>query len=202
MIDNFKDPKYSFLLNSYPVDVEKAPTAEHAFQIRKLDYAEFKDGEYAVLYNKMLNSSVREVRQIARNLDLDSALWDDDREDIMEEILTLKFKDPVLKQKLLATGTQELVAGGSKFWGVVDGVGANVLGKLLMGVRKKIQEEICSGLLEAKRDFLVNCGWCRQTDGDSIFGECWVPSDNQDQYYDITSAVMVQERMLGLHNNV
>ena len=68
--------------------------------------------------------------------------WDSVKVNVMEEIVRNKFaNNPDLKEKLLATGTQELVEGntwGDKFWGKVDGVGKNHLGKILMKVRDEL----------------------------------------------------------------
>ena len=53
-----------------------------------------------------------------------------------------KFKDPVLRKKLLATGDEHLEEGNywhDTYWGVCDGVGKNRLGELLMTVRKEVQ---------------------------------------------------------------
>ena len=57
----------------------------------------------------------------------------------MLELLHLKFRHPVLKDQLLATGDVELIEGndwGDEFWGVCCGKGSNNLGKLLMLVRR------------------------------------------------------------------
>lgn len=72
--------------------------------------------------------------------------WNDIRVNIMYEVLKLKFSNPELKAKLLATGNEELIEGNywnDKFWGVSlkDYEGDNNLGKLLMRIRKEIREE-------------------------------------------------------------
>lgn len=66
---------------------------------------------------------------------------DDLRIPLMRELVHLKFtQHPVLRQKLLDTGSRELVEGntwGDTFWGVdeVRG-GQNVLGQILMNQRE------------------------------------------------------------------
>ena len=58
----------------------------------------------------------------------------------MEELLRNKFSDPVLKQRLLATGNRELIEGNhwhDNFWDSCTcdrcrNNGQNLLGKLLM----------------------------------------------------------------------
>jgi hypothetical protein len=59
----------------------------------------------------------------------------------MTEIIRLKFQNPGLKAKLLATGNQELIEGntwGDCYWGVCEGNGQNHLGKILMQVREEL----------------------------------------------------------------
>ena len=62
--------------------------------------------------------------------------------DIMLQILRTKFSDPELKKRLLATKPFELVEGntwGDRFWGQVNGVGQNWLGKCLMRLRSELE---------------------------------------------------------------
>jgi len=58
-------------------------------------------------------------------------------------MLRLKFtKHESLKEKLLATGDEELVEGNDwndRVWGKVDGVGENHLGRLLMKIRAELR---------------------------------------------------------------
>lgn len=62
----------------------------------------------------------------------------------MEMFVEEKFKEPELRQWLLATGDAKLVEGnqhGDRFWGVYNDVGENHLGRILMKVRGRIQQE-------------------------------------------------------------
>lgn len=68
--------------------------------------------------------------------------WDSIKDGIMLLVLRAKFSDPELREKLLATGDQELIETnwwGDTYWGVCNGVGKNKLGKLLMQVREEIR---------------------------------------------------------------
>jgi ribA/ribD-fused uncharacterized protein len=62
---------------------------------------------------------------------------------VMAALLVRKFADPVLRAKLLATGTAKLIEGNwwhDTFWGVDlrTGEGQNMLGRLLMTLRTKL----------------------------------------------------------------
>lgn len=128
---------YYFLSNMYPevlyINGEMYPSAEHAFQASKsLD----KD----VRLGMSVCRSAKEAKQAGRriNLRLD---WEDVKVDVMYNILKAKFADPELAQKLRDTGDEELIEEnnwGDTFWGVYKGKGVNMLGQLLMKVRKEI----------------------------------------------------------------
>ena len=69
--------------------------------------------------------------------------WEDRKLNIMEKALIQKFQIPKLREKLLATGNEELVEGNfwnDTYWGVCKEEGENHLGKLLMNIRKKIRD--------------------------------------------------------------
>lgn len=62
----------------------------------------------------------------------------------MLQIVRNKFTDPDLRQKLLDTGNARLIEGntwGDMTWGMVNGKGQNLLGKILEKVRLEIEEE-------------------------------------------------------------
>lgn len=138
MITEFQGD-YRFLSNFWPVDIEyegvRYPSTEHAFQAAKsLETEERK--KIARL------SSPDQAKKAGRKLVCRSD-WESVRIQVMLEVLRLKFKDPDLREKLLATGNQPLVEGnwwGDVFWGVCRGQGQNHLGKLLMRVRQEISE--------------------------------------------------------------
>ena len=68
--------------------------------------------------------------------------WEVVKRDIMHDLVWQKFsKNPELKEKLLATGDQELIETnkwGDVYWGVCNGKGQNHLGKILMKVRREL----------------------------------------------------------------
>lgn len=71
--------------------------------------------------------------------------WEDVKFDVMYDIVKAKFtQNEDLKRKLLDTEGYYLEEGnnwGDKIWGVVNGVGENHLGKILMRVRNELKME-------------------------------------------------------------
>ena len=145
MIDFF-DGEYAFLSNFYNASCifegKLYPTVEHAFQAAKsLDHAE-RDWIAAA-------GSPGLAKRLGRRINLRPD-WEKVKFDVMEECLRSKFADPVLKQKLLATGDEELVEGNywhDNTWGncscekCKDIVGRNMLGNILMKLRTEFMEE-------------------------------------------------------------
>lgn len=132
-ITSFSGP-HRFLSNFYlsPIVYEgtKYATVEHAFQAAKTVSAVQKD----VIAR---SSSPGEAKKKGRQVTLRSD-WEDVKVSIMEALLRLKFEHPELRERLFATGDRELIEGntwGDREWGVCQGVGKNLLGKLLMKVR-------------------------------------------------------------------
>lgn len=143
MICEFEN-KYAFLSNFYASpfthDGIMYPTNEHFFQAMKtLDIDERK--KIAAAETPGL------AKRMGRNVQLRSD-WEKIKVDIMMLGLRLKFKDPELAAKLIATGDEELVEGNwwcDQFWGScncskhIRTPGRNVLGMLLMELRKELQ---------------------------------------------------------------
>ena len=145
MIDFF-DGEYAFLSNFYNASCifegKLYPTVEHAFQAAKsLDHAEREWIAAA--------GSPGLAKRLGRRINLRPD-WEKVKFNVMEECLRSKFADPVLKQKLLATGDEELVEGN--YWHdntygncscekCKDIVGRNMLGNILMKLRTEFMEE-------------------------------------------------------------
>lgn len=70
--------------------------------------------------------------------------WDSMKDEWMLTLLVIKFRDPVLKRKLLNTDGTELIFETNMrdtYWGRYKGVGENRLGQLLMKVRDMLKIE-------------------------------------------------------------
>ena len=145
MIIEFED-EYAFLSNFYPSpfthDGITYPTNEHFFQAMKtLDIAERK----AIAAAETPGKAKRMGRQVKLRPD-----WEKVKLYYMELGLKLKFKDPELAKKLIETGDEELIEGNwwhDNTWGSCHcalcsrTVGRNLLGMLLMELRKELQYE-------------------------------------------------------------
>ena len=83
-----------------------------------------------------------QAKRLGRNIKVVD-YWDSAKVTIMRNLVVEKFKNPKMAEMLLATGDEEIVEGntwGDKFWGQVNHVGQNHLGKILMEVRKQLKE--------------------------------------------------------------
>jgi ribA/ribD-fused uncharacterized protein len=138
MIDKFED-EYRFLSNFWKCTIEYEgityPSTEHAYQAQKtLD----PETRIKIAQAKTEAQAKRMGKTIKVRED-----WNDIKLKVMEDLLRIKFKIPELRQLLIDTGTQELVEGNwwkDYYWGVCNGKGKNYLGKLLMKLRKEIQD--------------------------------------------------------------
>ncbi len=136
-ITRFRD-EYDFLSNFYVVDIEYDgivyPSVEHAFQAAKT----LDDDERLKI--SLLDTPTK-AKRAGRKVKLRSD-WEEVKLDIMKELIVIKFKDPVLKEKLLSTGNATLIEGNTwrdYYWGECRGKGQNHLGKILMEVREMIK---------------------------------------------------------------
>jgi ribA/ribD-fused uncharacterized protein len=132
---------YRFLSNFYaaPTGYEGIiyPTSEHAFQAAKtVDPAQREE-------IRKLKTPGEAKRYASRSGPLTLRPgWDGMRVNVMRIVLRSKFADDRLREQLLATGDAALVEGntwGDVFWGQVDGVGENWLGRLLMELRAELR---------------------------------------------------------------
>ncbi|EFQ31259.1 hypothetical protein CGRA01v4_10551 [Colletotrichum graminicola] len=141
-----RDP---FTSSSPPVTFK---TAEHYMMHGKALLFGDADAARAVLRA----DNPRKAKALGRRVrGFDEALWTSHRERVVREGNLLKFRcAPELREKLLATGERELVEASplDRVWGIGFGPeeapstdrhlwGLNLLGKVLMEVRKALREE-------------------------------------------------------------
>ena len=71
--------------------------------------------------------------------------WEEVKDHIMYQVTVAKFsQNTLLKEKLLATGDKDLVEGNNwndKYWGVCDGEGKNMLGRILVLTRNYLKHK-------------------------------------------------------------
>ena len=136
--------KYAFLSNFFPSPILYEgivyPTNEHFFQAMKtLNQEERKKIAAADTPGK--------AKRLGRHVQL-RADWEQIKADVMRTGLMLKFTDAELAKKLIDTGDEELIEGNwwhDNTWGschcdaCFNTPGRNMLGMLLMELRKELQ---------------------------------------------------------------
>jgi ribA/ribD-fused uncharacterized protein len=131
--------EYNWLSNFFRCDVsldgEVYRSVEHAFQAAKTT----NPAEHAKVWS-LVNPGF--VKRAGRKVTLRSD-WDSVKLDVMLGLLRQEFTPgPALAEKLLATGDGHIEEGshwGDRYWGTVDGKGANHFGRLLMQVRDEVR---------------------------------------------------------------
>lgn len=128
--------KYGFLSNFSKSEIvfrgNTFPTAEHAYQAAKatnnIDFLKIKNAESPSTAKK-IGSTIPVIEG-----------WESKKVPIMKEILEIKFSNDALSKKLVEVkgGIVEENDWGDTFWGVYNGKGKNVLGKLLTQIRDEI----------------------------------------------------------------
>lgn len=138
-IDDFHG-QYRFLSNFWQCDIEylgqKFKSTEHAYQAHKTtNHADFTK----VVEAATPGESKKIVRKFPQKPD-----WEKIKDQIMLDLLRIKFSKPGLGKALLDTGDAELIEGNTwndTYWGVCKGVGQNKLGKMLMQVREELRDK-------------------------------------------------------------
>ena len=136
MIDCFMH-EFAFLSNYARILPESPVTVEHLYQAAK---AACPEDAARIMASDAPGDAKKMARKIRK---VDN--WDEIKLHIMFNLLLYKFSFEENKQKLLATGNEELCEGNiwhDNFWGdchcehCINKPGANHLGKLLMKVRE------------------------------------------------------------------
>jgi len=149
-ISNFYGPQFFFLSNFFPstmvatfnnVNYEFA-TGEHLFQGAKIFASTWDEEKKKAWLTELVNNpDPKKAKYYGRSIQIDRTIWNNMNINVMRRTQEIKYQNSELAQQLLATGEEELIEGntwGDKFWGQVNGVGENHLGKLLMERREKL----------------------------------------------------------------
>jgi ribA/ribD-fused uncharacterized protein len=139
MIINRFAGEHRYLSNFYPCDVTlydgeheiTGRTAEHVYQAAKAAYV---NEQAWVLQAETASDAKRRGREITCRPE-----WDQVRKQVMLDVVLAKFtQHPGLAELLTATAPARLVEGNTwddRYWGTVNGEGANWLGRILMMTR-------------------------------------------------------------------
>lgn len=134
------DGYYRFLSNFWGAEVELEgkiyPSVEHAYQAAKtLDNDIREEIRTAVMPSK--------AKRIGSSLETRED-WEEIKVAVMKDLLTQKFAPGTkIAEKLLETEDlyiEETNYWNDRFWGVCGGFGQNVLGNLLMEIRKNLKK--------------------------------------------------------------
>jgi ribA/ribD-fused uncharacterized protein len=140
--DEYDDNFYLSNFYAAPIEVEyfdqkiKFKTSEHLYQAMKFFYDQTK------FFQIVGAKTPKEAANLGRTFSGIRDDWEDVKDGVMYDAVMEKFKqNPFLKEKLLATGDEELIEASpkDKYWGRFNGEGLNMLGKILMMVREKIK---------------------------------------------------------------
>lgn len=134
MINSFKGDNF-FLSNFF-----SAPITYEGLTYRNNEAA-FQAAKTKINREEFVTLDPSSAKKLGRQIELRED-WEEVKNKVMYDICLAKFtQNPSLREKLIATGNEELVEGntwGDKIWGVVNGVGENRLGKILMKVREEL----------------------------------------------------------------
>lgn len=129
--------KYRFLSNFWSCyvtyDGVQYPSVENAYQAAKCaDPSQRKYFETCKASEAKHRGKVVKMRPD----------WDTAKVGVMASLLRQKFSAEPLRSLLLATGDEHIEEGnwwGDTFWGTCNGIGENMLGRLLMDVRADLR---------------------------------------------------------------
>jgi len=131
--------EYRFLSNFWSCFISfegvTYPSVENAYQAAKCFNTQDRE--------KFFYCKASEAKRLGRVVRIRTD-WETKKIEVMRDLVMQKFRDPRLKGLLLATGSQVIEEGnwwGDTFWGTVNGVGLNMLGKILMFVRDDLRKE-------------------------------------------------------------
>jgi len=141
--------EHRWLSNFWPCEIEYEgidyPSTEHAFQAAKtldeterLQFSVDNVGRVGELGPLTAGQAKAAGKKVSLRSD-----WQEVKFNVMREVIAKKFtKDNELGFKLLATWDDELIEGNTwndTIWGVCNGVGDNMLGKILMERREELR---------------------------------------------------------------
>ncbi|WP_160310950.1 GTP cyclohydrolase II [Streptomyces sp. 150FB] len=156
VIDRFAGP-WEFLSNYSPAQVRLGnrpyPTVEHAYQAAKTT-------DEQVRARIAATPDPDEAKALGRR-HANRPDWEEAKVVVMRALVEEKFRAPDLRERLLATGSAELVEGndwGDRFWGVCDGHGQNTMGLILMAIREQARRRQATAQLDEESSAMASVG--------------------------------------------
>lgn len=129
---------FRWLSNFWPVKVEMDwdvyPSVEHAYQAAKTTNLDVR--------KHLSTLTAGQVKRAAPTGKLLRPDWQLVKVQIMDDLLRQKFSQQPFMSQLMSTGDcliEETNKWKDTFWGVCDGEGRNVLGKLIMAIRDDLR---------------------------------------------------------------
>lgn len=114
-------------------------TSEHYFQAKKFEGTVYEE-QVRLSENPMEAAKMGRDRSLPLRSD-----WEEVKDEIMRQAVLMKFSQNAdIREILLNTGEQELIENttGDYYWGCgSSGEGKNMLGKILMEIRRRLKEE-------------------------------------------------------------
>ena len=138
IVDKFSG-EYRWLSNFYPCDIVYGgvtyPSVEHA-------YVASKTLDIPTRAN-ILTMTAGQAKRYGRTIPIRDD-WDDVKLNLMMDFVGQKFKNNIELRKKLIDTTCTIVEGNTwndTFWGMCNGKGQNMLGRIIMTVRCELQIE-------------------------------------------------------------
>lgn len=132
---------FAFLSNFHPSTISHRgklwATVEAAYQAMKT-----VDPEQQETIRKAKSAAI--AKKLGRTVTIRPD-WENVKVEVMRELVREKFKNPLLREMLLATDGADLIETNywnDSFWGVCRGHGQNWLGRILMETRAEILAEV------------------------------------------------------------
>ncbi len=137
--------KYFFLSNGKKCEIQEEqnpniiyPYSENAYQASKFENINIRQQ----FQNIDFKDAIYLAWKLKNHIRMD---WESVKTQRMKSILTQKFQNPTLKTLLEETQNKYLEETNhwkDTFWGVCDGIGENILGKILMEIREENRHKI------------------------------------------------------------
>lgn len=114
-------------------------SVEHAYMSMKT-----LDESWKITCSEETNLKPSHVKRLSKNITLRED-WDNIKLKVMTDLVSMKFNNSIYRDKLLATGNQNIQEGNfwnDKFWGIClkTNEGENHLGRLIMNIRDELRE--------------------------------------------------------------